>query len=72
MIYIYIYNRSRYRCVLVIRRRLYQYGTKYGDLVLAEDPGKTCDNTGERCSSGFIKTHLMQVFDSQLKDIKVT
>ena len=56
---------------LVIRRRLYQYGKTHADLKLANDVDKTCDYAEKFCYSGSIRTPSMQVFDTQLKDIRV-
>ena len=58
--------------VSAIRKRLYQYGTEHDDKKLNDDPGKTCDGANKFCSSSFIKTPLLQVFDSQFKTIKVS
>ena len=57
--------------VSVIRRRLYQYGTAHDDKTLMDDDDKSCDPAGKACSSSFIKTPLIQVFDSQFRTIKV-
>ncbi|KAI0221527.1 hypothetical protein LSAT2_027167 [Lamellibrachia satsuma] len=58
-------------CEELIRRRLYQYGVAHDDKRLRDDVDKSCDRSGKACSSGFIKTPLIQVFDSQFKTIKV-
>ena len=57
--------------VSAIRRRLYQYGAAHDDKTLGGDDDKSCDRAGKACSSSFIKTPLIQVFDSQFRTIKV-